>query len=63
MINFLKKFLLIFYYIRPKLFGIGYNQYKISIIKKIIEKKFFKVKSYIDERVVERPWVIDSLRS
>jgi len=63
MINFLKKFLLIFYYIRPKLFGIGYNQYKISIIKKIIEKKFFKVKSYIDERVVEIPWVIDSLRS
>jgi len=62
MLNFLKKFLLILYYIRPKLFGIGYNQYKISIIKKIIGNKFFKIKSYIDERAVEIPWVINSLK-
>jgi SAM-dependent methyltransferase len=62
MLKFLRKIALIFYYIRPKLFGIGYNQYKTFIIKKIIENKFLKLKSYIDERVVEIPWVIESLK-
>lgn len=63
MLKFLRKLALIYYYMRPKLFGIGYNQYKIFIIKKIIENKSFKLNSYIDERIVEIPWAISNLKS
>jgi ubiquinone/menaquinone biosynthesis C-methylase UbiE len=57
----IKKISILYYLLFPKLFGIGYNQYKWHLIKKKIQKKHFKLNSYIDERIVEIPWVIDKL--
>tara|TARA_B110000503_G_C7158395_1_gene418455 strand:- start:2852 stop:3640 length:789 start_codon:yes stop_codon:yes gene_type:complete len=59
----LKKIAILYYLLFPKLFGLGYNQYKIWLIKKILKKKIYKTKNYIDERIVEIPWVIGHLKS
>lgn len=63
MIDFLKQISIIFYKIFPKPFGVGYNQYKIRIIKKIIDNKIISLDRYIDERIVEIPWIIKNLDS
>ena len=63
MLDLIKKSFLIYYWIFPKIFGLGYNQYKYYIIKKKISsnKKSLNVRNYIDERYVELPWVINKL--
>ena len=61
LISLFKRLGILFYLIKPKLFGIGYNQFKINLIKKKIKKKFFSLNHYIDERIVEIPWVIENL--
>ena len=61
MIDFLKQISILYYKVFPKLFGIGYNQYKISIIKKILENKEINLNRYIDERIVEIPWIMQNL--
>ena len=63
MIDFLKQITIIFYKLWPKPFGIGYNQYKIKLIKKIINNEKIILNKYIDERIVEIPWIIDLLDS
>ncbi len=64
MISLLKKISIIYYFLFPNIFGIGYNQYKYSIIKKIIlnGKSAIQLTSYIDERIIEIPWVINKLK-
>ena len=64
MISVLKKISLVYYILFPNIFGIGYNQYKYSIIKKIINygNKSVKLNNYLDERMVELPWVINKLK-
>ena len=60
MITLLKNLSSLYYQLFPKLFGFGYNQYKINIIKKLNNYSFTQ-KEYIDERIVEIPWVIKKL--
>jgi|TARA_B100001540_G_scaffold299184_1_gene303402 SAM-dependent methyltransferase len=64
MINLIKKISLIYYLIFPNIFGLGYNQYKYYLIKKKIfsNKKNLNIRKYVDERLVELPWVIKKLR-
>ena len=64
MINFLKKLSIFYYIIFPKVFGIGYNQFKYSVIKKKILNNKYKIRSnnYLDERIIELPWVINKLK-
>ena len=64
MITILKKISLAYYILFPSIFGFGYNQYKYSIIKKIINygNKSIKLNNYLDERMVEIPWVINKLK-
>ena len=63
MLNLLKKITLIYYLISPKIFGFGYNQYKYYLIKKLINKKETKfLNSYMDERIIEIPWVVNKLK-
>ena len=64
MIAILKKISLAYYILFPNIFGLGYNQYKYSIIKKIITygSKSVKLNNYLDERMVEIPWVINKLK-
>ena len=64
MIEILKKTTLFYYLCFPRIFGFGYNQYKYSIIKRIINNgyKSVKLKDYLDERMVEIPWVINKLK-
>ena len=61
MITLLKNLSSLYYQLFPKLFGFGYNQYKINIIKKKLNNYSFTQKEYIDERIVEIPWVIKKL--
>jgi len=51
-----------FYLVYPKLFGRGYESYKNYLIKKKINKQKIHLNKYIDERVVEIPWVINELK-
>ena len=61
--DILKYYLGIIYYnIFPKLFGPGYEPYKNYLIKKKINNKKIKLKKYIDERIVEIPWVVSNLK-
>ena len=61
--DILKYYLGIIYYnIFPKLFGPGYESYKNYLIKKLINNKKIKLKKYIDERIVEIPWVVSKLK-
>ena len=64
MINFLKELSIFYYIIFPKVFGIGYNQFKYSVIKKKILNNKYKIRSnnYLDERIIELPWVINKLK-
>ncbi len=61
MLDFLKQIAIFFYMLRPKAFGIGYNQFKIRLIKKLIKRENIILKNYMDERIVEIPWVIKNL--
>ncbi len=63
MVDLIKKISLIYYYLFPDIFGFGYNQYKYYIIKKKINsiKKNILIRNYVDERIVELPWVIKKL--
>ena len=63
MIDFLKQITIFFYKIFPRPFGIGYNQYKIRIIKKILNNKEINLVRYIDERIVEIPWIMQNLKN
>ena len=64
MISLLKKISMIYYFVFPSIFGIGYNQYKYSIIKKkiLFGKTSIRLSNYIDERIVEIPWIINKLK-
>ena len=61
MLDFFKQIYIIFYKLWPKPFGIGYNQYKIRLIKKLINNEKIILNKYIDERIIEIPWVMNSL--
>ena len=61
MIDYLKLIGIPLYLMRPKPFGLGYNQYKIHLIKKILGKRSINLKHYIDERIVEIPWIMREL--
>ena len=63
MIDFLKQITIFFYKIFPRPYGIGYNQYKIRIIKKILDNKEINLVRYIDERIVEIPWIMQNLNN
>lgn len=65
MIYFLKKISIIYYFFFPRTFGFGYNQYKYSVIKKkiIYGNNSVKLREYLDERIVEIPWIINKLKS
>jgi len=52
----------LFYKFYPKTFGRGYERYKINIIRKKLENKKANYNYYLDERVVEVPWVIKQLK-
>lgn len=59
----IKNFLAIFYYrIFTNVYGRGYEKYKISIIKKKLDKREINPISYIDERIVEIPWIVSELK-
>ena len=60
----LKKISILYYLIFPKIFGIGYNQFKYHTLKKLIQNNKAKIKlnNYLDERMVEIPWVIKKLQ-
>ncbi len=47
-----------------KLFGRGYERYKIDLIKKKILNKKIKIKrsNYFDERLIEIPWIVKELK-
>lgn len=62
MIDYLKRIGIPLYLINPKPFGLGYNQYKIHLIKKILNNQSFNLKNYMDERIVEIPWIMNQLK-
>ena len=64
LILILKKILEIIYILRPRIFGLGYNQYKKKkIIQNINAKKLnLYCDNYLDERIVEIPWVINKIK-
>lgn len=62
-IDVLKHYLGIFYYMLfPKLFGHGYESFKNHNIKKKLKNKKITLKKYIDERIIEIPWVVKELK-
>ena len=66
MINFINnlrnKLAIIYYQLIPKIYGRGYERYKRNIIKRIINKEKPKQVSFLDERVVEIPWIVSELK-
>ena len=44
----------------PKPFGLGNN--KIHLIKKILDNRPINLKHYMDERIVEIPWIMNELK-
>ena len=68
-INYLKSlkiysYLAITYYkFFTKVFGYGYERYKQDLINNLLNKKNVNPISYIDERIVEIPWIIEKLRN
>lgn len=67
-INYLKSlkiysyFAILYYKFFPKIFGYGYERYKQYLINRLLYKRNVNPISYIDERIVEIPWVIEKLR-
>ena len=52
-----------YYKLFPKNFGKGYERYKKSlIIKKINKQTVHTNQKFIDERIIEIPWVINELK-
>ena len=68
-INYLKSlkiysYLAITYYkFFTKVFGYGYERYKQDLINNLLNKKNVNPISYIDERIVEIPWIMEKLRN
>ena len=68
-INYLKSlkiysYLAITYYkFFTKVFGYGYERYKQHLINNLLNKKNVNPISYIDERIVEIPWIMEKLRN
>ncbi len=63
MTEYLKNILaVIFFKIFPKTFGRGYERYKVYCIKRIINNKRIYNDQYLDERIVEIPWIIVQLK-
>ena len=64
LVNYLKDLIGPKYYkLFPKNFGKGYERYKKSlIIKKINKQTVHTNQKFIDERIIEIPWVINELR-
>tara|TARA_B100002052_G_scaffold299126_1_gene335499 strand:+ start:2189 stop:2986 length:798 start_codon:yes stop_codon:yes gene_type:complete len=61
-INYLKDLIGPFYYkLDPKIFGRGYERYKIDLIKKSINNIQVDPITYIDERLIEIPWTLKKL--
>lgn len=61
MIDYFKMLGIPLYMLYPKPFGLGYNQYKIHLIKKILNNQPVNLKNYIDERIIEVPWIMKNL--
>ena len=61
-VNFIKDLIGPNYYkLFPKPFGVGYERYKVNLIKKKInDKKIYPI-TYLDERIIEIPWIIKKL--
>ena len=68
-INYLKSlkiysYLAITYYkFFTKVYGYGYERYKRHLINNLLNKKNVDPISYIDERIVEIPWIMEKLRN
>tara|TARA_B100000795_G_scaffold238808_1_gene200153 strand:+ start:77 stop:871 length:795 start_codon:yes stop_codon:yes gene_type:complete len=66
MINFTNnlrdKLAVIYYQLNPKIYGRGYERYKRNIIKRIVNKEEPKQVSFLDERIVEIPWIVSELK-
>lgn len=61
-INFLKNKIGPNYYkLFPNIFGIGYERYKVNLIQKKIKNKKINPITYLDERIIEIPWIIHKL--
>ena len=52
-----------YYKLNPQIFGRGYERYKHQLINKLIEGKKINQISYIDERIVEIPWIIKEIKN
>ena len=62
-IQLIKSYIGILYYLFfPVIFGRGYESFKNYFIKKKLKKKKITLSKYIDERIVEIPWVIKELK-
>ncbi len=53
---------ILYYYFTRKVYGRGYERYKQNLINNLINKKKVYPISYVDERIVEIPWVINELK-
>ena len=63
MIDYIKNILgVIFFKNFPKTFGRGYERYKVDCIKKIINNQNINNSQYLDERIVEIPWIVSQLK-
>ena len=62
--NIRNKLAIIYFSFFGKTFGRGYERYKINLIKnKIFNKKInIKQNNYLDERIIEVPWIINELK-
>lgn len=52
-----------YYKLNPQIFGRGYERYKHQLINKLIEGKKINQITYIDERIVEIPWIIKEIKN
>ena len=55
-------FAIIYYKIFTNVYGRGYERYKIDIIKKKLNKHKINPISYLDERIVEIPWIVSEIK-
>ena len=63
LLTYIRISLAIFYYkIFTKVFGRGYEKYKIHLIEKKLDKIKVNPISYLDERIVEIPWIVNELK-
>ena len=62
--NIKNKLAILYFSCFGKIFGSGYERYKINLIKNKILNKKAKIKKnkYFDERIIEIPWIIKQLK-